>query len=499
MPPVVIRDLSDTSGYWAAIWTMCPMPDVHVICDAPVGCFNLVGTAVPDYTDAIPHIENLTPATMTEQEVGGKGTADKVKWTYENLAATGVLDNKHVIVVSTAESEMIGSDHSSLVRQLGVGTRFYYSNSLAEDEWAGRDRVLRWLWSEYGEPHAGDIATIPTAVNIIGPTYGCFNAPSELTEITRMIEGAGGTINMVYPYETTLSETPRLAAAAVNVVLYKEFGTGLANELGKPVLYSPFGMQDSVAFVRQLGQLLGTSDKAEAFIRREKRTTLQAVWDLWRGPQGDWFGTIDIGVVAGLSHAEGIVRFLGDELGMKVAFASARPRRPGDYDNEAIRQHIHKRAPSFIFGTMNERIYLRESGAKYTNFVPAGFPGPGVRRAVGTPYMGYRGCVYLVQEIMNRLYDGLLNFLPVDGAYAAQRANAAGTPTPASDSNQGNLPWNNEARAILDKELEKLPYLPRISASRQLQMAIEGIARQRNAPEVTVELVELGLAQNRQG
>jgi chlorophyllide a reductase subunit Z len=63
---------------------------------------------------------------------------------------------------------MIGSDHSSLVRQLGVGTRFYYSNSLAEDEWAGRDRVLRWLWSEYGEPQAaGAIATIPTAVNII--------------------------------------------------------------------------------------------------------------------------------------------------------------------------------------------------------------------------------------------------------------------------------------------------------------------------------------------
>jgi chlorophyllide a reductase subunit Z len=204
-----------------------------------------------------------------------------------------------------------------------------------------------------------------------------------------------------------------------------------------------------------------------------------------------------MGIVAGLSHAEGLAHYLGDELGMKVVFASARPRRPGDYDNEAIRQHIHKRAPSFIFGTMNERIYLRESGAKYTNFIPAGFPGPGVRRAVGTPYMGYRGCVYLVQEIMNRLYDGLLNFLPVDGAYANQR-NA--TPAaPASDSNQGNLPWNSDARAILDKELEKLPYLPRISASRQLQMAIEGIARQRNAPEVTVELVELGLAQNRQG
>ena len=150
MPPKIIRDLSDTSGYWAAIWTLCPMPDVHVICDAPVGCFNLVGTAVPDYTDAIPHIENLTPATMTEQEVGGKGTSEKVRWTYENLKASGALDGKTLIVVSTAESEMIGSDHTKLVETFQPGTRFYYSNSLSEDEWAGRDRVLRWVWEQYG-------------------------------------------------------------------------------------------------------------------------------------------------------------------------------------------------------------------------------------------------------------------------------------------------------------------------------------------------------------
>jgi chlorophyllide a reductase subunit Z len=125
MPPTIIRDLSDTSGYWAAIWTMCPMPDVHVICDAPVGCFNLVGTAVPDYTDAIPHIENLTPATMTEQEVGGKGTGPKVRSTYEGLRDAGALEGKRLIVVSTAESEMIGSDHTDLVKQLHPGTTFY--------------------------------------------------------------------------------------------------------------------------------------------------------------------------------------------------------------------------------------------------------------------------------------------------------------------------------------------------------------------------------------
>ena len=501
MPPTIIRDLSDTSGYWAAIWTMCPLPDVHVICDAPVGCFNLVGTAVPDYTDAVPHIENLTPATMTEQEVGGKGTADKVKWTYDNLAATGVLDGKKVIVVSTAESEMIGSDHSSLVRTLGTDTTFYYSNSLAEDEWAGRDRVLVWLWEQYGASAAQHIAPVPGLVNIIGPTYGCFNAPSDLAEITRMIEGAGGTVNIVFPYATTLADMAKLAAGSVTIVLYKEFGQGLAEALGRPMLHAPYGMNDSNAFVRALGALLGTQTQAEAFIQREKKTTLQAVWDLWRGPQGDWFSTLDVGIVAGRGLADGLERFLGDELGMKVAFSAARPRRPGDYDNEGIRQHIHKKAPSFLFGSMNERIYLREAGSRFTNYIPAAFPGPAVRRAVGTPYMGYRGCVILMQEIVNRLYDGLLNFLPVDGAYAAARGQGGpgGAPAQAgAAAPAGNLKWSAEARELLDAELAKLPYLPRISASRQLQMTIEGIARQRGVTEVDAALVQAGLAAARQ-
>ena len=86
MPPTIIRDLSDSSGYWAAVWSICCMPDAHVICDAPIGCFNLVATAVPDYTDAIPHIENITPSVMTEQEVGGTGTGPAVQRTYEVCA-----------------------------------------------------------------------------------------------------------------------------------------------------------------------------------------------------------------------------------------------------------------------------------------------------------------------------------------------------------------------------------------------------------------------------
>ncbi|NDJ61029.1 MAG: chlorophyllide a reductase subunit Z [Chloroflexi bacterium] len=496
--PKIIRDLPDTSSYWAAIWTLCPLPDVHVICDAPIGCFNLVATAIPDYTDAIPHIENVTPSVIREAEVGGSGTGAAVERTYKDLADTGVIDGKHLIVVSTAESEMIGSDLSDLVTKLAPGTTFFHSESLSDDEWHGRDRVLQWLWDNYGAAQAADVAVEPGLVNIIGPTYGCFNAPADLHEIKRLIEGAGGRVNLVFPFESTLADMSQLAKAQVNVVLYQEFGHTLADSLGQPWLHAPIGIRATTEFIRQLGAHLGTQQQAAAFIRQEKRTTLQAVWDLWKGPQGDWFSTITVGLVATQTYVDGLTDYLSRELGMQIAFSATRPRRPDGLDNEGVRSTIHQRAPSFVFGSINEKIYLSEANARQTNFIPAAFPGPVVRRAVGTPFMGYHGTVYIVQEIVNRLYDTLYNFLPLDSAYARQTnggpppaaasGNDGSTSGDATNGNPGNLPWQADAKAVLDAAVEQLPFLARISASRELQMRVEAQARARGLREVTTDL-----------
>lgn len=490
--PKVIRDLSDTSSYWAAVWTLCAMPDVHVICDAPIGCFNLVATAVPDYTDAIPHIENITPSVIREQEVGGSGTGTAVKRTYEDLRDSGALEGKQLIVVSTAESEMIGSDLSDLVGSLQPGTTFFHSESLSDDEWTGRDRILQWIWENYSAG-AADVEVVPGLVNIIGPTYGCFNAPSDLHEVRRLIEGAGGRVNLVFPYEATLAQTPNLAKAQANVVLYKEFGHTLAETLARPYLHAPMGMRGTTDFVRRLGELLGTSEQAAAFIKREKQTTLQAVWDLWKGPQGDWFGATNVGIVATATYVDGLRAFLGDEMGMPIDFAASRPLRPGEPDNEGVRRLLHKKPPAFVFGSINEKIYLSEAGARYTSFIPAAFPGPIVRRALGTPFMGYAGCVYVLQEIVNRLYEALFNFLPVDAAYAQARSEKGAAP-PSANGQAGTLPWQPEAKAKLDAALEKMPFLPRISASRELQMQAETAAHQRMMAEVSVELIDEILA-----
>ncbi len=94
-------------------------------------------------------------------------------------------------------------------------------------------------------------------VNVIGPTYGCFNAPSDLHEIKRLIAGAGGVINMVYPYESKLADTPRWSDGDVNIVMYREFGEPLAEKLGEPYLFAPMGMQETTAFIEQAGRIAG--------------------------------------------------------------------------------------------------------------------------------------------------------------------------------------------------------------------------------------------------
>lgn len=506
-PIELIRDLESTSGYWAAVWTMCTMPDVHLICDAPIGCFNLVATAVPDYTDAIPHIHNITPSVMREQEVTMLGTAGAVRKAIEALRRQH--PDKQLIVVSTAESEMISSDHADWLSKMDPPVPFFWSQSLEGDEWEGRDRALVWLWKNFGvnRVSVNGVSSVGSAkdtsdtdrhrprpsttlVNIIGPTYGCFNSPSDLHEIKRLIEGAGGKVNLIYPMEATLKDTPRLAESAVNVVMYREFGEALAKELGKPYLFAPMGIRETTEFIQRLGDLLGTRDQADAFIAREKRTTLAPLWDLWRGPQGDWFATTEFAVVAGRTYTEGLVRLLADELGMKLQFASGRPRQPGELNNIQIRETLHKKQPAFMFGSLNEKIYLTEAQAKATHFVPAAFPGAVVRRALGTPFMGYSGVVYIVQEMVNRYYDLVFNFLPFDNVAAAGQLKEVANPLTSASK----LVWSEAARLRLDQQLEGIPWISRISASRELRAQVEIYAVKHNLREVTPEVVERALA-----
>jgi 3,8-divinyl chlorophyllide a/chlorophyllide a reductase subunit Z len=485
----VIRDMSSSSSFWGAAWVFGCFPDVHIVCDMPIGCFAMMSLAVADYADAIPYLENLTPTVIREEDVIN-GTGQALKRTIDNLRTLGYLEGKRLVVLSSAESEMIGADHTNFLDTLDPDARFFWSHSLEQDEWAGRDRALVFLWREYGNFSPSDVPPLRHRVNILGPTLSCFNAPSDVHEVKRLITGVGGEINLVYPYESDIASTPRLADAAVNVVMYREFGETLAQELQRPYLLAPFGLQGTTDFLYELGSLLGTpKGDVDAFVEREKRTTLQPIWDMWRGPQSDWFSTVDCCIVAGRSYVDGLRSYIQGELGMNVVWSSGRPHKDDEPDSLDIRRRLHERPPAFVFGSINERIYLSEVNAK-SRFIPSAFPGPIVRRAVGTPFMGYSGATYILQELANHLYDMVFAVLPVELIQREGPPLSSVHPVLKPEIRPGFMVWTEDATSRLNAELDQLPYLERFSSIRSWRKESEQAAVARGMQKVTLDVVE---------
>lgn len=384
----------------------------------------LMMVSTPDYMGLS---ELKFPCTNLKENDIIYGAKEKLEQTLPEVIKA--YKPKMIMVILSCSAAIIGEDIEPLAKKMTEKYKIpivAVSRASRWDHTEGRVNALITLVKNVMEDKG---VRKDKAVNILGLYCGDYNWRGDSTELKRILEGVGIEVNSVIPAGASYEDIKKASEASINVVISSEYGLKAAQEMEKlfhiPYLYlpPPYGLSGTETWLRAISEELGINKrKVDEFIRVESKRAADLIV-----PHFTSFGQVRLlrGIPTALfgdaSRLAGLINFIVRELGMKPVLVGFKASTDHSFhlmervkEDLEIEFYLIKEVKSvadiltkldeikadFIFG--NDIDYKLGARVLKTNayvglFNPIFFK----YNVTSKPYMGFRGTVYLFEEILN--------------------------------------------------------------------------------------------------
>ena len=474
------------------------MDGLHYVLHAPQGdtYADLLFTLI-ERRNARPPV---TYTTFQARDLGGD-TAELFKTAAAEAYAR--FQPKAMIVGASCTAELIQDDPGGLAKALALPIPVIpleLPSYQKKENW-GASETFYQIVRNLAQPRR-EAEVNPRSCNILGPTALGFRHRDDLTEIVKLLESLGITVNVVAPLDATPDDIRRIPEAAFNVVLYPETaetaGRWLERNFKQPMTtIVPIGVSATRDFIAQVAQLAGLDPQA-ALAAGESRLPWYS-----RSVDSTYLTGKRVFIFGDATHALAAARIAKEELGFEVVGLGtysrefARPVREAATklglealitdDYLEVEAKVAELQPELVLGTQMERHIAKKLGFPcavisapvHVQDFPARY----------SPQMGFEGANVIfdcwVHPLMMGLEEHLLHmfrndFEFNDKAAASHLGHGASKPSaPGAAANSTAGGWASEA----ERELQKVPFFVRGKARRNT----ERFAAERGITLITIE------------
>lgn len=405
--------LTGAAAFFAGI------PDAAIVVNGPLWCYFY---ALRYLERACSGLDYRFYCTQPDNHAVVYGTEECL---LETLAAVQEKASPSVLLIENSCSvSLIGDDIAGIAGQAGLSCPVVCMDSggLKGAFSEGYQAGAKAYFSAMPLESRGEVR--PHTVNLLGCTFGYYNAASDMEEIKRLLESAGYQVLACPGAGSSVEEIALMTKAELNIVIHEELGGSIAQylqkEYGMPYisLLPPYGIEGSINWLKTIGQLMWMGEKSLAAAQQEaamlSRKIDGALLDMQRVWGDLWFEKTLI--AAPSSVALGIAQALRLEwldTGTLTAvlqngeLSYAMPdcidlRLNGQGDSMAIERELAGLAGGLLLGSSNEKALLLQKGVTGVLQQNIALPVYDEMILSPRPFMGIRGACHILERIWNQ-------------------------------------------------------------------------------------------------